>query len=107
MRRDDVIRILQNHRDELIQQFGVKSLSLFGSVARREAQKTSDIDLLVEFDGRPISLFHLAGLHCFLADVLKTEHIDLVMRDSIYPALRESILGEAIDAVVAEVGASH
>lgn len=35
---------------ELCQQFGVKRLCLFGSVARGEASETSDIDFLAEFD---------------------------------------------------------
>ena len=50
MQRDDVLKILAKHGDELRQQFGVKSLALFGSVARGEAMETSDVDLLVEFE---------------------------------------------------------
>ena len=50
MRRDDVIRLLHEHKAE-IDAFGVKSLSLFGSVARDEAGPESDVDVLVEFDG--------------------------------------------------------
>jgi len=107
MRRDDAIRILNEHRAELTRDFGVKSLALFGSVARNEAKKSSDVDLLVELDGRPVGLFHLADLYGRLCELLNTEHLDLVMRDSIYPALRENILGEAIDVIAAEVGASH
>jgi hypothetical protein len=36
MRRDEVLRILDGHRLE-IRQYGVRSLSIFGSVARDEA----------------------------------------------------------------------
>jgi predicted nucleotidyltransferase len=36
---------------------GVRSLDLFGSVARGDAGPGSDVDLLVEFD-RPVGLFH-------------------------------------------------
>ena len=57
MQRDDILKILAEHRDGLRQQFGVKALALFGSAARGEATETSDVDLLVEFD-RPIGLFH-------------------------------------------------
>ena len=56
MKRDKVVKILSEHRDELQQRFGVKSLALFGSVARDEATGISDVDLLVEFD-RPTGLF--------------------------------------------------
>ena len=107
MNRDEAIHNLQKHRIELVERFGVKSLALFGSVARNEARNASDVDLLVEFDERPISLFDLAGLRQRLAEVLCVENVDLVMRDSIYPALREDIFGEAIDVLTTEVGISH
>jgi predicted nucleotidyltransferase len=55
MRRSDVLALVQAHRNSLIQ-LGVKSLDLFGSVARDEAYPNSDIDFLVEFD-QPIGLF--------------------------------------------------
>ena len=57
MKRDEVLKILADQRDTL-KAFSVKSLSLFGSVARDEATEASDVDLLVEFD-RPVGLFHL------------------------------------------------
>lgn len=107
MRRDEAVQILKEHRAELARDFGVRSLALFGSVARNEAKETSDIDLLVEFDDRPVGLFHLAGLHGHLCKLLRAAQLDLVIRDSIYPALRESILGEAIDVIAPEVGAPH
>jgi uncharacterized protein len=50
MRRNEVIRTLKQHRDELTQQYGVESLALFGSVARDQDTDSSDIDLLVEFN---------------------------------------------------------
>ena len=107
MRRDDTIRALKQHSDELTHDFGVKSLALFGSVARDEATEYSDVDLLIELDDRPVGLFHLAQLHARLCELLRANHVDLVMRDSIYPALEEDILGEAVDVYATEVGASH
>lgn len=50
MRRDDVLNMLQVHMANL-EQFGVASLAVFGSVARDEARPESDIDILVEFAG--------------------------------------------------------
>ena len=46
MRRDAVLKVLESHSAEL-QRFGVKSLRLFGSVARDEAADGSEtgIDL--------------------------------------------------------------
>ena len=50
MQRDEVIRILAGHRMQ-IRALGVKSLALFGSVARGDDRPDSDIDVLVEFHG--------------------------------------------------------
>jgi len=95
MKRDNALKILAAHRDELRQQFGVKSLAIFGSVARDEAQPESDVDLLVEFD-RPITLFDLVTVQQYLEKVLGVVRVDVVMPDSIFPALKDDILAEAI-----------
>ena len=102
MKRDDVIRTLQAHRSRLARQYGVKSLALFGSVARDEASKASDVDLLVEFDDRPVGLLHLIGTEQHIAKVLGVEKVDLVLRRAVIPELKDAILGEAIDVFPAE-----
>jgi uncharacterized protein len=49
--------------------FGVKSLALFGSVVRNEANPGSDVDLLVKFDDRPIGLFHVSRTQHYLEKI--------------------------------------
>lgn len=65
MELDEALRIPAEHHDE-IAAFGVKSLAIFGSVARNEARPDSDVNLLVEF-ARPIGVFRppplAGGLH--------------------------------------------
>src|SRR4029450_1525945 len=68
MQRDNVLKILAEHRDELRQQFSVKSLALFGSVARGKATETSDVDLLIEFE-HPVGLFHFLTVQHYLEDL--------------------------------------
>ena len=54
---DRVIATLRAHETEL-RQAGLRSLSLFGSVARGETETASDIDLAAEFDpADPVRLF--------------------------------------------------
>ena len=60
MKRDKILRILSDHREDFAG-FKVKSLSIFGSVARDEAKKGSDIDILVEFTG-PVGMFEFMDL---------------------------------------------
>ncbi len=95
MQRDEALAILRAHRAEL-HDHGVRSLALFGSVARDEAGPDSDVDLLVEFS-RPVGLFGFVRLQRHLAERLG-RNVDLVTRDALIPALRERILAEAVDA---------
>jgi hypothetical protein len=48
MKREEVLQILAANQERL-KALGVKSLDLFGSVARDEARSDSDVDFLVEF----------------------------------------------------------
>lgn len=95
MRRDQALARIARLRLQL-QEMGVSSLYVFGSVARDEAGGASDIDLLVEFD-RPVGLFHFVRVRDFLSRELGTE-VDLVTRDALSADLRERVAGEAIRA---------
>jgi predicted nucleotidyltransferase len=95
MSRDDVLRILYAHRDEL-NALGVRTLSLFGSVARDQASPRSDVDLLVEFD-RPVGYFHLFRVERRLGELLDGK-VDLVTIGGLRPELRSRVLAEAVRA---------
>jgi predicted nucleotidyltransferase len=95
MKRSDVLRILHEKRGELSEKYGVKSLALFGSVARDEARPDSDVDLLVEFD-QPVGLFTFIGLQQFL-EILLGYKVDLGTLRSLKPRLKDIVLQEAIN----------
>jgi len=95
MDKERVLGLLNSHRDRL-DEFAVKALFLFGSVARDEATPESDVDLLVEFD-RPVGLFTLLGLQSYLEELLGCS-VDLGTPNSLRPHLRETVLKEAIRA---------
>lgn len=94
MKRDEIIEIINEHREEFSAQYGVKSLALFGSVARDDATPASDVDLLVEFD-RPVGLFGLFALQDRLESLFDCP-VDLGTPDSLKPRIRENVLEEAI-----------
>ena len=93
MKRDQVLAILNAHQADL-QELGVKSLELFGSVARDEAHPDSDIDFLVEF-AIEASLFDLFRVRHYLEDLLGC-NVDLGTTDALREHLREPILEDAI-----------
>lgn len=95
MRRAQALQIIAQHEREL-RELGVRSLSLFGSVARDQAAPGSDIDLLVEFD-RPVGYFHLFEVQDRLETFLGCK-VDLVTPGGLRPELRQSILAEAVRA---------
>ena len=89
MRRADAIAMISAQRDDLARRFGVRSLSLFGSVARDEAGPDSDVDLVVEFDGPTTFDAHM-GLVVFLEDLLG-RNVDVVTAKGLRPRLRPLI----------------
>lgn len=94
MRQDTVVKLLRQKDAELTKQFGVKSLLLFGWVARNEATAASDVDLLVEFN-RPVGYFGLFALQDYLEKLLGCS-VDLGTPDSLKPYLKEHVMGEII-----------
>ena len=48
--QEEVLRILQREKPELVRDYGVKRLALFGSYARNDQDEDSDVDILVEVD---------------------------------------------------------
>jgi hypothetical protein len=78
----DIKQTLKAHMPELAKHYNIKSLGIFGSYVRGEAEGTSDVDLLVEFSEAP-DIFKFMDLEEDLAALLGLK-VDLVTR----PALR-------------------
>ena len=93
MRRGDVLSVLERHQAEL-KRLGVKSLRLFGSVARDEASAASDVDLLVEFDETPTFSTYMK-LRIFLEDLLGA-HVDLITETGLRDRVRPFVERDAI-----------
>jgi predicted nucleotidyltransferase len=96
MRRDEALRIIAQHAAELREQHAVKTLSIFGSVARDEAREDSDVDVLVEFS-KPVGLFKFSRLQIYLEQLLGSK-VDLATESALRDFMRPQILKEAIRA---------
>ncbi len=93
MKRERALRLLKAHLIE-INQLGLKSLAVFGSVARDEAQASSDIDLLVELEP-PYTFDRYIRAKFYLEDLLGCP-VDLVMADALKPRAKVLAMQEAI-----------
>jgi predicted nucleotidyltransferase len=89
MDRDIVLLTLKQHQTALAA-FGVKSLAVFGSLARGEAEPGSDIDFLVTFTQTPVTFDDYMDVKIYLEDLLENP-IDLVIADSVHPRLQPYI----------------
>ena len=96
MSRDEVIDTLRAHLETLTERFGVTSLALFGSYARGTVTDSSDIDILVRFDGPATSKSYF-GVQFYLEDLFGRP-IDLVTDKALRPRFRPYVEREAVDA---------
>lgn len=94
MGRQEVLDILRAHFPEM-QRSGVRRLAVFGSTARDEATRDSDVDVLVEFQG-PATLNGFMDL-TFRLEELLGKPVDLVTVAALKPAMRDAVLREAVD----------
>jgi Predicted nucleotidyltransferases len=95
MTRDDILATIRANEPRL-RELSVREISLFGSFARETAvTPTSDIDILVDFEEKT---FDNDMSVRELLESLFPRKIDLVMKGSLKPRLRDRILAEAIRA---------
>jgi len=95
MDKQIILEKLKAGTEEMQRLFRVKRLAVFGSVARGEAGKDSDIDVLVAFEQRAtFDLF--MELKFYLENLLGTG-VDLVTEKALRPEVRRAIEKEKID----------
>ena len=95
MDKQTALTILREHQVEL-RRYHVKSLAVFGSVARDEARPDSDVDILVEFD-QPVGLIAYSQLQRRLSELLGCR-VDLATSAALHENMRDDILSEAVYA---------
>jgi predicted nucleotidyltransferase len=89
--------ILKARRDQILNlcaKYGASNVRVFGSVARGEADESSDIDLIVDFDPERSLLDH-AALWLELQELVGVK-VDVVSSRGLKPRIRERVLQEAV-----------
>ena len=93
MTKEDILAYFKKNKDKLIQEFGIEEIGIFGSFARGESRKDSDIDIFVKMYP---DAFKLVGLKEKLEADLKRE-VDIVREHkNIKPLLYEEIKRDII-----------
>jgi predicted nucleotidyltransferase len=102
MTRSFILNFLKKHKTEYYEKYGVTKIGLFGSYARDEASKSSDVDIAIEM------LSEMKKLHTFFS--LKRElesalnlKVDLGIESTLKPIAKERIAKEIIYVMIKDV----
>lgn len=86
--------LILERKDEIKGEFKAEVLGVFGSYARGEEKKESDIDVLVRF-GEGDTLLHLVGLGYYLEDSFGVP-VDVVSERALHPMMKDDVLKELV-----------
>jgi len=94
MKKEDILKFLNDHKSEFEDKFGVTKIGLFGSFAKGEGQNGSDIDIVVEL--KKPDLLTLVGIKQSIEEQLNRK-VDIVRyRKRMNQFLKERIDRDAI-----------
>jgi len=94
MSRPEIIRILKDFKEKYAHEYGILLIGIFGSTARDEAKKGSDVDVVVKIKKQ--DLFSLIGIKQNLEELLHVP-VDVVSyREKMNSFLKKRIEKEAI-----------
>ena len=91
MDKIEILKTLHNNMAN-IKKYGVSNIGLFGSYSSYQNSESSDIDILVHFKEGRKSFDNYMDLRFFLEDMFKGHNVDLVIDDTVKPALKDYIL---------------
>jgi len=92
--KKEVLTYLKNNKNRFKNDYQLKELYLFGSVAREQDTSKSDIDLIVKFEGN-MNFNKLFGIKHELEDKFHKK-VDLLEFEAIKPELKKYIMMEKI-----------
>ena len=96
MKKDlqEILSKLRKLRPYITQKYYVNSTEVFGSYVKNQQTDTSDLDVLISYSKTP-GLLKFLELKYYLTDNLNV-NVDLVLKDSLKPEIRQHILNESI-----------
>lgn len=92
MKKYEILKMLERIRGEVKQKYKADIKGIFGSYARGDNRKESDLDVLVDFE-EEADLFDLVGLSLFLEKKLDCQ-VDIVPQGSLREEIRPYVLKE-------------
>ena len=84
---------LKKHKQELVNNYHIKDIGIFGSYIRHEETENSDVDIIVDFS-KPIDLFSFIRMRNYVSEIVGLK-ADVVTKKGLHPRIAERILKEA------------
>lgn len=93
---EEIKEILKKYKEDIVREYKVKEIGIFGSYVRGEQKKRSDVDILVEFNEDDIpDLLKFIEMERYLKRLLRKK-VDLVRKGGIRPELKTIVLKEVV-----------
>lgn len=89
---EEIKKMLQKHREEFREQYGLKEIGIFGSYVKGEQKEKSDLDMLVELE-KPIGFVRFMRIENALSQLLGVR-VEMVTRKALKPHIGKRILQE-------------
>jgi predicted nucleotidyltransferase len=94
MNRDDILHLLADYKQNNLDKYGIEAIGIFGSVARNEANASSDVDICIRT--KTPDMFMLVHIKDELQKLFH-KNVDMVrLRERMNPYLKKRIDQEAI-----------
>ena len=91
---DEIKEIIDIHKDELLKEYGLKEIGVFGSYVRGAQKADSDLDILIEFE-KPVGFVKFLRLEKRLSELLGVR-VEMVTKKALKPFIGKRILQEVI-----------
>lgn len=91
--KEYILNAIKSKESEIFS-FGVKSIGLFGSYARNEQTKNSDIDILIDFEPENENFDNYMAVYDLIEELFKNQKVDIVTKNGLSPYIGPKILNE-------------
>ena len=95
--KEYILSEIKHHKTELMN-LGVVKIGLFGSYARGEQSKKSDIDIFIEFEPEKENFDNYMSVYDILEDLFSNQKVEIVTKNGLSPYIGPRILKEVMYA---------
>ena len=93
--KEQIVKTITSTKPEL-QRFGIREIGLFGSYVRDEQTKTSDIDILIDFESEKENYDNYMAVYDIIERLFLNERVEIVTKNGLSPYIGPRILNEVL-----------